>query len=134
LGIRTSVKENLGWAPANFLYGEQHQLPGGFIQPVSMSPSPDFVQQLNAALQLITPYKNTHSTMRPVFVPQSLSSCTHVFLRVDSVKRPLQQPYKGPYKVLQRDDKVITLDINGEKKVVSLDRVKPHFTLAETDS
>ena len=39
--------------------------------------------------------------------------------------------YDGPYKILTRSDKHFTLDIQGTRKVVSLDRLKPaHMELA----
>ncbi|GFX14016.1 hypothetical protein TNCV_612211 [Trichonephila clavipes] len=43
------------------------------------------------------------------------------------LRRPLQQPYDGPFKVLQRKDKVFFLDINGKRVSVSIDRCKPAF-------
>ncbi|GFW84247.1 hypothetical protein TNCV_4879101 [Trichonephila clavipes] len=55
------------------------------------------------------------------------------FLRRDMLRRPLQQPYDGPFKVLQRKDKVFFLDINGKRVSVSIDRCKPAFFLNTED-
>ncbi|GFV20824.1 uncharacterized protein TNCV_5069311 [Trichonephila clavipes] len=49
------------------------------------------------------------------------------------LRRPLQQPYDGPFKVLQRKDKVFFLDINGKRVSVSIDRCKPAFILNTED-
>ncbi|GFW85425.1 uncharacterized protein TNCV_144701 [Trichonephila clavipes] len=49
------------------------------------------------------------------------------------LRRPLQQPYDGPFKVLQRKDKVFFLDINGKRVSVSIDRCKPAFFLNTED-
>ncbi|GFS80103.1 hypothetical protein TNCV_2988751 [Trichonephila clavipes] len=49
------------------------------------------------------------------------------------LRRPLQQPYDGPFKVLQRKDKVFFLDINGKRVSVSIDRYKPAFFLNTED-
>lgn len=44
------------------------------------------------------------------------------------MKKPLQSPYAGPYRVLGRDDKVFKISINDQPTTVSIDRVKPaHF-------
>lgn len=40
---------------------------------------------------------------------------THVFLRVDKVKEPLQTPYDGPYRVLKRSKKWFRIQI-GDKE------------------
>ena len=59
----------------------------------------------------------THSWTNHSFLP-------HVFIRRDSVKKPLEQPYDGPFKILSRTDKYYTLDINGKWDTVSIDRLK----------
>lgn len=61
---------------------------------------------------------------QPVYVDRELSSCSHVFVRHDAVQPPLRPPYDGPFKVLRRADKHITIDRGGRHDVVSLDRVK----------
>ncbi|KAL5494406.1 hypothetical protein EMCRGX_G015736 [Ephydatia muelleri] len=43
----------------------------------------------------------------------------------DAIQPPLQQqPYDGPFKVSHRTDKHFTLDINGRKEVITIDRLK----------
>ena len=56
------------------------------------------------------------------YVSKDLASCTHVFMRNDAVQKPLQQPYNGPFRVLERTDKYFTLELDGRKDKVSLDR------------
>ena len=50
-----------------------------------------------------------------------------MFVRHDAVRKPLQSPYDGPYRVLKRADKHYTLEIGNRKEVVSLDRLKPAY-------
>ena len=54
-----------------------------------------------------------------------LSSCTHVYIRHDGTRKPLQRSYDGPYKVLKRDDKHFTVEVKGQQDTVSLDPLKP---------
>ena len=54
-----------------------------------------------------------------------LSTTTHVFIRHDAVRKPLQPPYDGPYPVVKRTDKYFTVDINGRHDTVSIDQLKP---------
>ena len=42
-------------------------------------------------------------------VSNTLSHCTHVFVRHDGVKKPLQPVYDGPFKVLKHSEKHFTL-------------------------
>ena len=63
---------------------------------------------------------NTH-------VNPTLKSCTHVFVRHDAVRKPLQKPYDRPYKVQKRTKKHYTIDMNGQSEVISIDRLKPAF-------
>ena len=62
-------------------------------------------------------------------VPGSLAEVSHVFLRVDAVKRPLVPPYDGPFNVLKRSDKVFIILKNNKPVSVTIDRLKPAFFL-----
>ncbi|GFR13916.1 transposon Tf2-6 polyprotein [Trichonephila clavata] len=82
------------------------------------------------ALQPIPTSAHSNSSM---FVPTNLKSCSHVFLRIDSVQPPLSQNYTGPHEVIHRTDKVFTILVNGKKKAVSIDRVKPAYVRNDTE-
>ena len=95
-------------------------LPGEFFSP-SPTPSPtnslpdpsEFINQLK------THFRNlpTRSTNRHSHIPDGLASATHVFVRHDAVRKPLQPPYDGPFRIIKRTDKRtdkhFTLDLNG---------------------
>ncbi|GFV51154.1 pol polyprotein [Trichonephila clavipes] len=85
-------------------------------------------------MQSLHPKPPKHHGKRPVFIHPGLLEATHVFLRRDMLRRPLQQPYDGPFKVLQRKDKVFLLDINGKRVSVSIDRCKPAFLSASPNT
>ncbi|GFV52534.1 uncharacterized protein TNCV_1918521 [Trichonephila clavipes] len=93
----------------------------------------NFVSKLKSHMQSLHPKPPKHHGKRPVFIHPGLLEATHVFLRRDRLRRPLQQPYDGPFKVLQRKDKVFFLDINGKRVSVSIDRCKPAFFLNTED-
>ena len=126
LGIRSALKDDLRCTAAELVYGTSVRLPGDFF-----SPSPDsaadpasYVTRLKATMQQLraTPPR---VSQRPAYVSAALSSCSHVFVRRDATKKPLQPPYDGPYKVLARADKYFTVDVNGHHQTISLDRLKP---------
>ncbi|GFO31284.1 Pol polyprotein [Plakobranchus ocellatus] len=50
-----------------------------------------------------------------------------VYVRRDSHKHPLQRPYDGPYRVLNKNDKYITVEVKGRSEVITLDRLKAAF-------
>ena len=48
-------------------------------------------------------------------IPKGLATATHVFIRKDTVRKPLQPPYDGPFFAVKRTDKHYMVDINGRK-------------------
>ncbi|KAF8777915.1 hypothetical protein HNY73_014695 [Argiope bruennichi] len=78
--------------------------------------------------KLITPRLLNMPRCQKTFVFKDLRTCSHVFVRTDSSRRSLQQPYHGPYKVERRTDKVFTLKINQKEVNVSVDRIKSYFS------
>ncbi|GBM16274.1 hypothetical protein AVEN_195380-1 [Araneus ventricosus] len=57
-----------------------------------------------------------------VFVHPDLRTSTHVLVRRDTIRKTLEQPYQGPFKVLRRKDKFFTLSVSGRQTTVSIDR------------
>ncbi|GFS90650.1 retrovirus-related Pol polyprotein from transposon 412 [Trichonephila clavipes] len=134
LGLRASLKEDILCTPAELVFGTTIRLPGEMFD--SSKPDDDvvnFVSKLKSHMQSLHPKPPKHHVKRPVFIHPGLLEATHVFLRRDMLRRPLQQPYDGPFKVLQRKDKVFFLDINGKRVSVSIDRCKPAFFLNTED-
>ena len=58
-------------------------------------------------------------------VPSALATASHVYVRHDAQRSPLQRPYDGPYRVLDAGDKTFLVDKNGKPYRVSIDRLKP---------
>ena len=47
---------------------------------------------------------------------------------------PLQSPYQGPFKVIDRQGKLYKLDLGTRQDTVSIDRLKPAFLEEATDA
>lgn len=132
LGIRSSLKEDLHHSSAELVYGTNLQLPGELLAPTpDTAPCgvQDFAARRKGAMRSLQPVQ-PRSSPKKTFVNQDLDTCTHVFVRVDDVRRPLQQPYQGPYRVLRRTRKTVTIDKHGSRDAVSIDRVEPAYLLA----
>ncbi|GAB1867353.1 hypothetical protein CAJAP_08432 [Camponotus japonicus] len=136
LGLRTALKEDIGTSAAELVYGAQLKLPGEYSiqEEPSQDPFP-FLEHLRQAMRSIRPQQTAHHTRPRIFVHKDLHTCTHVFLRVDSVRRPLDQPYEGFYAVLERiSDLCFRIDVRGQPTDVSVDRLKPAFLEIDPDN
>ncbi|GBN78101.1 hypothetical protein AVEN_194687-1 [Araneus ventricosus] len=69
------------------------------------------------------PVPTTDHGSSAVFV-SDLIKASHVFLRIYRVRKSLEPPYAGLYKVLSRTEKVFTVEIDGKSTIVSIDRLK----------
>jgi len=79
----------------------------------------------------ITANPMSRHSVRDVFVSKDLQTTSHVFVRQDLVRRPLTQPYEGPFKVIKRCPKFYKLQMKGCVKNVSINRLKPAFFLSD---
>ena len=98
------------------------------VAPVNLHvPDPaDYAQRLTRHMSALAPTA-TRPQSKPSFVHRSLDTSSHVFVRDDTVRKPLQPPYKGPFKVLRRSPKYYVLSQNDKAVSVSIDRLKPAF-------
>ncbi|XP_064463210.1 uncharacterized protein LOC135374130 [Ornithodoros turicata] len=127
LGLRSSLKQDLKCSSAELVFGSPLRLPGDFLDP---SPKPplagdDFATQLRQHFQADKPALPRQPSHRKIFVHPDLANASHAFVRVDHAKPPLTPAYAGPYKILARSDKTVTVHLNGRRETISLDRVKP---------
>ena len=130
LGIRTAIKEDLKATTAEMVYGTTLRLPGEFFTPCPMESLPkpaNYVSQLKRHMKGLrpTPPRTSHGAIQNTGGTKGLATTTHVFIRQDSVRKPLQCPYDGPFPVVNRADKYFTIDIHGRKDTISVNRLKP---------
>lgn len=135
LGIRTAWKEDLQCSVAELVYGEPLRIPGEFLQTSysKQLTQSDFVSELRHYMSLMKPQKASRHSTKPVFVHKDLKTSQHVFIRKDALRGALEPPYTGPYRVLSRTDKTITVDLNRGPVEVSIDRVKPAYIMSEPE-
>ena len=129
LGIRTAIKTDIGCSCAELVFGTALKLPAQFVAPTKPEECIDptnYVHRLKQLMQDLspTPTRKQQTTSR---IHPELHSSSHVFVRNDAVRKPLQPPYRGPFAVIRRNDKFFTIDINGKRENVSVDRIKPAF-------
>ena len=131
LGIRTTLKEDLHCTIAELVYGTTPRLPGEYfddsISNTNTFDIPNYVTKLKLIMQHLkaTPPRSTAN--RKTYVNNDLLTCTHVFVRHDAIRKPLQQPYDGPFAVIKRTDKHFTIQRNNHEEVISIDRLKPAY-------
>ena len=140
LGIRSAVRADAECTSTELVYGNTLRLPGEFLVASSNSEAVNptlYVSRLRTYMSTLRPIPVRQPSAKQVFLPVALEKCTHVFVRTDAVRRPLQCPYTGPYKVLERRSKHFKLMLDGRVDTVSIDRLKPAYlesaTAAPTD-
>lgn len=137
MGIRTAWKEDLQATMVGLIFGEPLKLPGQFLQQQEnteqMEDPGNILAKLKKALESMRPQVKRHG-QAATFIFQDLMTASHVFLRKELMGGALQPPYEGPYKVMNRDEKTITILKNNKESKVSIDRVKPAYVLNEENT
>ncbi|CAI9728976.1 Hypothetical predicted protein [Octopus vulgaris] len=128
LGIRSAVKENLQYSLAELLYGTTLTLPDQMFEETNFFNGDvnDYVTRLKRFLTDIPSFTRKLQNVKS-FLPSDIKSWTHVYVRNDAAHNSLKYKYTGPFKVLSVTDKTMTLEMNGKKEIVSVDRVKKAY-------
>ncbi|XP_031788001.1 uncharacterized protein LOC116417694 [Nasonia vitripennis] len=129
LGLRSAYKEDLKASPAEMLYGTTLRLPGEFfISTTTTANQTNFVSSLKQLFNSIRPVPASRHTTPHPFCFRDLHSSRHVFKRVDSIRKPLEQPYTGPHRVIKRTDhRTFVIEDKGTEKTVTTDQLKPAY-------
>lgn len=131
LGLRSVFKNDLQASAAEMVYGTSLRLPGDFLQKSNNSPQiqSDFAKELRQQLERLRPVETAHHSTKNIFIFEDLKTCSHVYVRDDTVKSSLQQPYIGPFKVISRCNnfKNFELQVKGVRKRININRLKPAY-------
>ncbi|XP_026481486.1 uncharacterized protein LOC113388301 [Ctenocephalides felis] len=133
---RTSYKEDLKASPAEMVYGTTLRLPDEFFTSKELSSDPQaFLDCHRKIMRAIKPTATAHHNKANMFVLKDMNTCTHVFVRADNIRKPLEPPYSGPYKIIERISyKVYNIFMDGTNKSISVDRLKPAYTVKTDNS
>ena len=91
---------------------EQHQFIEKLIEHMSLI---DF-HHLSEGIHHIKPSKK---------VAVKLQKDDFAWIRIDRIRKPLEAPYEGPYRIINSDAKTVKLLKNNKTITVSIDRIKP---------
>ena len=112
LGLRTSNKEDIGVSAEELVFETTWRIPGELFISADMPPDPKiFVEKFREVMRKVGPTPTAHHHKTRNFVHKNLYTCSHVFLSVDGLKKPLKHPYEGPFKILERlSDFIFNID------------------------
>lgn len=110
------------------VYGQNIRLPGELLTTSTDLDPTDILFKLKNHFKNVRSNLNHHNESHTgVYVPKDLKDCKYVFVRVIN-KRALQQPYEGPYKVVEKNEKYFKVEISNKITVTPIDRLKPALT------
>ncbi|BHF68107.1 hypothetical protein SprV_0301113700 [Sparganum proliferum] len=108
------------------VFGVTVRLPGEMISPTPQSAVEDptnLLYRLWQFMRTLSPVP-PRSSASPSHLEKDLATCSHVYLRCDRVRRPLEPPYDGPFRVISRGTKNFRIQRGTREEVVSVDRLK----------
>ncbi|CAG7719774.1 unnamed protein product [Allacma fusca] len=131
LGLRSCIKADTNVSPVEMVYGTTLRLPGDIFNNISKKPQNTacFITNLRNVMQKLSPIPTSNHSTKKFFINKDLLESDFVFLRVDRVKAPLEQPYEGPFAVISKSEKNFTINYKNKPVVVSIDRLKPAFVV-----
>ncbi|GFX92522.1 transposon Tf2-6 polyprotein [Trichonephila clavipes] len=133
LGLRSAMNNDLKARSCQLVYGTTLRLPSDLISSESLQTSvtPTNISKLISMMRKLSSSYNYENQGILGYVHQSLSTCTHVFLRNDKIRPPLTPPYTGPHLVKSRSDKNFIICVNNKNVTVTIDRCNPAFEFSE---
>ena len=124
LKLRTTPKEDLGTTVAEMVYGKTLAAPGTFVAPSQNPEAAEHLHRMREMAGRLVPAPDAWHGTRPASAASNSDGAEYVFVRRDAAHGPLQTPYTGPYKVLERKEKFFIIQCGEPQESVSVDRLK----------
>ncbi|XP_069982182.1 uncharacterized protein [Penaeus vannamei] len=121
--ILTMIDRFTRW-PEEMVYGTTLALPADFIVTAGNFEPGTFGKQLCERMTRVRSRPTRPTRQQDIYMPPGLQDCSHVFVRKHP-RPPLCPPYEGPFPVIRRSDKTITIRRPKGEDTVTVDRVKP---------
>ncbi|GFW43846.1 hypothetical protein TNCV_2854791 [Trichonephila clavipes] len=118
LGLRSALRSDTNYTIAQIVYGQTIDYQENFSKCLVSRYVCERITETNGS---VTTTKNSPTTLSKTFVHKDLHNSTHVFIRVDRVKKALEPSYDGPFPVAKRHDKYFTVKIKGKDINISVD-------------
>ncbi|VDP73441.1 unnamed protein product [Schistosoma mattheei] len=126
LSIRSAVEADVEYTAERFVCGTTVRLSDEFVDPSSSSMNMDlnpYMSRLTNTMRSVEPAPSQPQVIT-VFIQQALQHSTHVFVRSNSIRLPLEMAYEGLFGVLHREPQYYTTDMDGDNYGVISDRLK----------
>nr|VZI50868.1 unnamed protein product [Spirometra erinaceieuropaei] len=125
LGIRSALKADLDCSAVELVFGDT-----GRLARVMVSPTPrgaveyptNFLYRLRQFMRALSQVLS-RSSASPSYLEKDLATCSHIYLRCDRVRRPLELPYDGPFRVFSRGTKTFRIQRDNREEVLNVDRL-----------
>jgi len=128
LGIRSALRPELGASVAEMVYGSPLTVPADFFPADGADPTVlGHLDQIRRMAGSLAPVPTIRHGLPATQLPGGLSQAKFVFIRRDTVKKPLRPPYDGPFEVLAKSEKTFKLRVGTREEVISIDRLKPAY-------
>ena len=127
LGLRVSPSPVDSLSPSERVFGSPTAIPSSF--PDVQEPEQDtYASVLRRAMLGTSAPPVSHARDSPVWIDPKLQECSHVFIRRQGLRRPLEPLYDGPFKILKRANTYYTVQLGDSQDTVSITRLKPVLT------
>nr|VZI22625.1 unnamed protein product [Spirometra erinaceieuropaei] len=136
LGICPTLKHDLDCSASELVFGTTVRLPVEMSSPTARGAVEDLLSYpgavedptniLHSLLQFLRTLSPVppRSSASPSYLEKDLATCSHVYLRCDQIRWPLEPPYDGPFRELSRGKKTFHIQRDNREEVVSVDRLK----------
>lgn len=134
LAWNNAVREDGLFSPSQIVFGSQLLLPGDFFEKPQDQPKRPSIELMRSYMEemtnLRTPETAGHQNRYTNIVIPDLMKSNFVF-ELDSHRTGLNQTYKGPFEVIERNEKYFKIRRPSGIDSVSTDRLKPAYLIEE---